>query len=72
MAEHGLLKLIDLPTREDFSGNNFSFCLIDHIFVRVKDLSHISAVLEYKISDHYAICAMLYVQTRARPNKTDI
>jgi hypothetical protein len=70
MAEHGLLKLIDLPTREEFSGNNFSSSLIDHIFVRVKDLSHISAVLKYKISDHYAICAMLYVQTRDPTKQT--
>jgi hypothetical protein len=64
MAEHGLLKLIDLLTREEFSGSNYSSTLIDHIYVRVKNLSHISAVLKHIISDHYSICAMLYVQTR--------
>jgi Reverse transcriptase (RNA-dependent DNA polymerase)/Endonuclease-reverse transcriptase len=64
MAEHGLLKLIHMPTREEFSGNNFSSTQIDHIFVRVKDYKHIAAVLKYKISDHYAICAMFYVESR--------
>lgn len=45
MAEHGLLKLIGLPTREEISGSNFSSTLIDHMFIQFKNLSHISAVL---------------------------
>jgi exonuclease III len=63
MADHGLLKLIDKPTREEFSGNNFSSTLIDHMFARVHNLKHIAAVLKYKISDHYGICAMFYIDT---------
>ena len=69
MAEHGLLKLIDKPTREEFSGNNYSSTLIDHMFARVQNLKQIAAVLKYKISDHYATCAMFYIDT---PDPTKI
>jgi hypothetical protein len=70
MAEHGLLKLIDLPTREEVVVDRttniakITRSLIDHMYVRVRDLNHIAAVLKIKISDHYPIAAMFYVQTR--------
>jgi hypothetical protein len=66
MAEFGLVKMITLPTREEFSGGNFSSTLIDHMFAKTNTFQHISSVITYKIADHYAISTLLYTKTKSK------
>jgi Reverse transcriptase (RNA-dependent DNA polymerase) len=66
MAEFGLVKMITLPTREEFSGGNFSSTLIDHMYAKTNTFQHISSVITYKIADHYAISTLLYTKTKSK------
>jgi hypothetical protein len=75
MAEHGLERCIYSHTRVESRESRDKQCetqsetIIDHIFHKFKSLQNLSSVINYKVTDHHAICALLYTEKNEKKNK---
>jgi exonuclease III len=67
LNDFGFANCIFYPTREEFSGNNFSSTLIDHIYFKSLSFECLSAVLTFKIADHYATGLLIYEVNKISP-----
>jgi exonuclease III len=67
LNDFGFSNCIFYPTREEFSGNNFSSTLIDHVYFKSLSLECLSAVLTFKIADHYATSLLVYEVNKSSP-----
>jgi hypothetical protein len=67
LNDFGFSNCIYYPTREEFSGNNFSSTLIDHVFFKSISFECLSAVLTFKIAEHYATSLIVYEINKISP-----
>lgn len=60
LAKWGVLPTITSYTREEHLGSKLVASCLDHINIRAPSVSHISAVVKHKLSDHYFVGCHLF------------
>jgi len=66
MSENGYESCIFSPTREEFRQDSFKSSLLDHVFHKFRKFQNLSSVINYKITDHYSTCTLLFSSTNLK------
>lgn len=60
LNSHGMISLVNKPTREEMLGNSLVTSALDHIIVRqMRNFNFKSGIVTCKISDHYLVLAAI-------------